>query len=142
MSTGLDAAYRAIKTRAEAQWPAIEPGVPMAFQNAGFQRDPSGAAWILLRVDWSGGEQASIGAPLQRLVRRYGQIWLDCFAPIGAGDEAPLKLATEAALIFECQEFDGVVCEAMAPGAGASDSDDGLYFGESVNIPFYYDEER
>lgn len=136
----LATAYAAIRTKLTAEWPALEPAVPLGWENTGFQRDPSGSAFLILEVQWSGGESASVGAPGNNLVRRYGNIWLHAFVPVGQDVDRALEIAGKASVIFEQQDFGGLVCDAMSPGAGESGTDDGLYYGQSVNVPFFYDE--
>lgn len=114
--------------------------MPLAFENVNYQRDAGGAAFLVAEVMWSGGESASVGAPGNNLVRRYGNIWFHAFISVGTDVDRALEIAQHAARIFENQDFSGVVCSAMEPGAGQSGSDDGLYFGQSVNVPFFYDE--
>lgn len=136
----LSSAYAAIKTRLQLLWPGTEPLVPLAFENVGYERDPAGSAFLVVELQWSGGEPASIGAPGNNLVRRFGNIWFHAFIPVGIDVDRALEIAQHAAGIFENQDISGVQCSAMEPGAGQSGSDDGLYFGQSVNVPFFYDE--
>jgi len=132
--------YAAVRSRIVASWAALEPTVPLAFESVGYQRDPAGTAFLIVEVQWSGGEPASIGSPGNNLVRRYGSIWFHAFIPVGTSVDRALEIVQHAASIFENQSFGGVICTAMEPGAGESGSDDGLYYGQSVQIPFFHDE--
>ena len=142
MSVSLDEAFYAIHAALSTAWPQIDPTVPMVFLNTNSQHDPAGAPFVLVRVEWTGGEQVSLGSPGDNLVRRYGNVWFDAFVPIGVGQEAPLKYANDAANILECESLGEIVFMAMEPGAGSSGTDDGLYYGQSVNVPFYHDDRR
>jgi hypothetical protein len=138
----IDTAYATIRTRIETLWSSIESTIPLAFPNEGFQRDANGAAFLLVEITWAGGVGVTIGAPGHNLARRDGQIWLHAFVPIGTGQQQAMKIAGEAAKIFEDRDIGGgIICEAMAPGGGESNTDDGMYYGMSTNVPFYFDEE-
>jgi hypothetical protein len=135
-----DAAIVAIRSRAESLWP--EPDVPLALPNRNFDRPTSNGAplpFIRIAVKWNGGEFISIGAPGNNLARREGHIWAYAFIPQGTGEDLAHRLASEAAAMFEGQDFAGVVCQAAAPG-GPVDSEDGLYYGQSAAVPFRFDE--
>lgn len=136
-----DLAVTAIQQRFEALWVATEPTVPICFENEAFNPPKPRAEWIMLRVDWTGGDFITIGAPGNNVTRRLGHIWVHAFIPSGTGGVTRAhKMASEAGTIFEGQDFSGVVCEGAMPG-GPAGSEDGAYYGQSVAIPFYYDEE-
>lgn len=142
-------AFAAIRSRAETLWPGIEATVPLSFPNeitdtAGGalpSRDAEGdpAPFVVIDVRWNGGDFMSIGAPRDNLVRRDGLIWIFAFIPQGTGEARAHELVAECAEIFEGQDFLPVVCRAMSPG-GDVDSENGLYYGQSASIPFYFDE--
>lgn len=136
----LDTAFNDIKNRIEGLWPAIEPSVPLAFLDSGYQRDLTGAEFLVVEVEWSGGEGVTIGAPGSNLARRDGFIRLHALVLVGTGQGRPMQIAARAAAIFEDQQFGEVVCWSMEPGGGNSGTDDGLYFGQSVDVPFRIDE--
>lgn len=135
----LDTVYADIKARIEAQWPALEPTVPIAYPND--LVEPTGDEYLLVDVVWSGGDPVTIGAPGGNRVRRYGNIWLHAFIATGNGQSRAFVIAAKAAKVFEEQDFVSIVCSAMEPGAGQSGTDDGRWYGQSVNIPFWFDED-
>jgi len=135
----LDTVFAAIKSRIVAQWPAIEPTVPLAYPND--LVEAVGDEYLLVDVVWSGGDPVTIGAPGGNRVRRYGNIWLHAFTVAGSGQVRAFVIAAKAARVFEEQDFGSIVCSAMEPGAGQSGTDDGRWYGQSVNIPFWFDED-
>gem|GEM_PF-7040850 len=60
--------------------------------------------------------------------------------PTGSGRVLADTYAGQFASILEQQDFSGVVFSAAEPGGGQSGMVDGTYYGQSVAIPFYYDE--
>ncbi len=139
----LDTAIAAIRARAESLWPGIESVVPLAFPNEAFERPTSdqGAPlpFVAIEIRWNGGGFMSIGAPGNNLSRRQGSIWAFAFIPQGSGEGVAHHLASEAAEMFEGQDFSGVVCGGMEPG-GPVDSEDGAYYGQTAAVPFDFDE--
>lgn len=133
----LSDAVAAVRARAESLWPALESAVPLAWPNENFE--PPLAPFVTIEVRWNGGDFQSIGAPGNNIARREGHIWCFAFIPQGAGESRAHELAGKAAGIFEGQDFSGVVCQAAMPG-GATDSEDGNYFGQSAAVPFVFDE--
>ncbi len=145
----LDAAYDAIRARIEAAWPGIEPTVPLAFKNENFQpprsTDTKGTPlpWVLIDVKWSPGPPsglASIGAPGANFSRRGGNIWCHAFVAQGTGEARAMQLAAEAGGVFEQQDFNPVDCWSILPGGDNSGTEDGLYYGQSVAVPFWIDD--
>jgi hypothetical protein len=134
----LDTVYADIKARIVAQWPLIEPNVPLAYPND--LVGPSAEEFLLVDVTWAGGEPVTIGAPGGNRVRRNGFIWLHAFIASGLGQVRAFEIASKAARVFEEQDFGEVVCSAMEPGAGQSGTDDGRWYGQSVAISFWFDE--
>jgi len=133
----LDSAYALIRARFISQWQTIEPTVSYGFPNENFQRDPGGGEFIIMEVKWLGGEGMTIGVPGFNRARRDGRVTLHCFVPIGTGQSRAMQMGSRAASIFEDQDLGGgVVFEAMMPGGGESGTDDGLYYGEAVDIPY------
>lgn len=136
-------AVAAVRSRAESLWPGIESAVPLAFPNENFQRplDSAGAPlpFVMIELRWNGGDVITIGAPGDNVSRRDGQIWAHAFIPQGTGESRAHQLASEAAGMFENQDFAGLICAGMQPG-GPADSEDGSYFGQSAAIPFTFDE--
>lgn len=121
-------------------WPTTEPDVPLDLQNRGFRPPKPPGAFISLRVHWTTGDFLTIGSPGDNLVRREGLIWLYAYVPTGVdGIVRAHQLAAEGAAIFEGQNFEGVLCGAIAPG-GPVESEDGNYTGTSCAIPFSFDE--
>lgn len=139
----LSDAVAAIRNRADTLWPAIEAAVPLAWPNENFARpvDANGSPspFVVIELRWNGGEFQSIGSPGYNIARREGHIWIFAFIPQGGGESRAHQLAARAAGMFEGQDFGGVVCEAAMPG-GEADDEEGNYFGQSVAIPFDYDE--
>jgi len=136
----LDAAVTAVRTRAETLWPGVEPSVTLAFEDDDFQAPQPPAPWVMIEVIWGGGgEFLSVGSPGSNLARRPGHIWAHGFIPQGTGTVRAHQIASEAASMFEGADFGGLVCQAMQPG-GPAGSENGNYFGQSVSIPFNFDE--
>lgn len=139
----LDDVILAIRSRAETLWPAIEPTVPLAFESENFEKpigpDQNPLPFVIVDPQWVGGEFVSVGSPGSNITRREGIIWIHAMIPQGTGVSRAHQLAARAGSMFEGVDFSGIVCWGMAPG-GAADEEDGLYFGQSVEIPFYYDE--
>lgn len=139
----LVAAETAIRSRAEALWSGIEPSVPLTWPNESFDKPPDGngapASFVRLDVVWNGGDGITIGAPGNNIARRDGHIWAYAFTAQGIGVTMARQLASEAAGMFEDEDFSGVVCEAAQPG-GDADEENGNYYGFAVAVPFYYDE--
>lgn len=143
-STSYEAAVTAIRERAEALWPGVEPAVTLGWENEAFAMptDPATARplpCVVIDVVWTGGDFMTIGSPGYNLARREGHVWAYAFIPRGTGQIRAHQLAARAARLFEGQDFDGVVCEAAMPGGPVS-SEDGNYYGQSVSVPFQYDE--
>lgn len=136
-------ATKAIADRAAALWPTIEPTVPLAKEFENFPRPYSSThaptEFILLRIEPTEGDFASIGAPDNLLVRQLGLIWFYAFVEIGTGLQRMVELCDEFATIFVAQTFDGVVCGAKK-FAGNAEREDGAYSGITAYVPFYYDE--
>jgi hypothetical protein len=136
----LDTVFAAIQARIEAAWPTIEPTVPLAYPNAVSR--PEASEFLLVDVTWVGGIPTTIGAPGANRVRRDGYIWLHAFITAGTGNQVrAFQIASRAATIFEEQNFADVVCIAMEPGGGQSGTEDGRWYGQSVAIPFWFDED-
>jgi hypothetical protein len=131
-----------VHTKIESEWPSLESTVPLAYPNALLQPPSTTAEYLVVEVSWAGGAPATIGAPGNNRARRDGWIWLHAFVRAGKGDVRAFEIAAKAATIFEEKDFGaaGLVCSAMEPGAGQSGSTDGLWYGQSVAIPFFFDE--
>ena len=133
----------AIRSRGESLWPGLESAVPVKWPNDNDFALPyavnAALPWLMIEVRWNGGGFMSLGAPGSNLVRREGHIWCHAFVAQGVGDERAHQLAARAAGMFEGQDFSGILCDAAMPG-GEADSEDGNYFGQSVAIPFDFDE--
>ena len=91
----LDTVFAAIQSRIAAQWPAIEPTVPLAYPND--LVEAVGDEYLLVDVVWSGGDPVTIGAPGANRVRRYGNIWLHAFIAAGSGQARAFVIVAKAA---------------------------------------------
>lgn len=60
---------------------------------------PSGRAWLRVRITGGPEEQASVGAP-EDLYRREGEVICEVFAPRGAGEREALEAAEKLAALF------------------------------------------
>lgn len=140
----LDVAVAAIRARSDALWPGIEPAVPISWPNEPFDKpvDPVTSTplpFVVVEIMWNPITDGSIGSPGSNLARRFGHIWFYAFIPESVGEARAHQLASEAAGMFELQNFGTVVCEFAEP-SGPAKPDDGNYFGQTVSVPFYFDE--
>lgn len=89
-----------------------------------------------------GGEigQLSIGAPGNNLVMMWGLVAGHAFVPVGAGDDAALQICAKFKSIFQGQDLGGVTCKVGSIRGGDSKSVDGLYYGRTAVIPFYFED--
>lgn len=140
----LEDAVTAIRDRAESLWPGIDPTVPLSWDNATFDGpvDPvtgDPMPFVVFDVVWTGGEFITVGSPGYNLARREGHIWAYAFIARGVGQIRAHQLIARAAGMFEGETFGGLWCEAAMPGGSVS-SESGNYYGQSVAIPFIFDE--
>ncbi len=133
-----------IRSRFATQWPALRPGVPIAFENTAF--DPAVDAvdgmgnpmpWVRLTVIPGEGFQASLGTP--KVWRLTGVVSLQVFVPAGDGDGTANELADDAASIFRGVEDTGVTFRAPALTSVGLDVG-GAWYELSVATPYLSDQ--
>ena len=133
-----------IRSRFAAQWPALRPGVPMAYDNAAF--DPAVDAvdgmgnpmpWVRLTVVPGDGFQASLGTP--KVWRSTGVVSVQVFVPAGEGDGTANELADDAASIFRGTNDSGVTFRAPALTRVGLDAA-GAWYELNVATPYLSDQ--
>jgi hypothetical protein len=132
-------AVPAILDRFRALWTATPVKYPD--EDLELPRDDAGNAlpFMAIEIIWTGGANIAIGAPGSTLKRYGGHVWLSAFVRRGSGIAAAHANAAAAALLFENQDFGEVSCQAAEPGGGGSAEEHGLYWRESVSVPFTID---
>ena len=127
-------ALQAIYDRFEAQWGTT---TPFALGNEQTDLDEGSVSWVRLTVIEIGGGQNTLGNAGARRFRRSGEIKIQVFTPVNAGDRALRTLATTARNVFEGVSFSGVDCgDATRTDLGV----DGKWNMAIVDTDFDYDE--
>lgn len=144
-------AVAAIREKLEADWTTT----PIAFQNEAQPALEGVPAWVYCEIVQNGSELHTVGTPGSRSYIDFGLISLHVFVATnqdeGEGINAGLTYAGQLSEIFRNERlYTGTsgyeVRTGLALGAsdapsisgGDSASDDGLWFGFTVNIPFQY----
>lgn len=141
---GWERAVTAVHDRMRSGW--TDAAVPVLLRNGeGLDNrpfhPPVATPWLFVELRWNGGGGGSIDGVMRR---REGHIWLHAFVPYGTGITEAHRLTAAAAALFEQQDVSGVVCADALPGGESSASIPsqikGSWDGESVSIPFTFDE--
>ncbi len=111
------AALAAIRSHFAAAWTvpapteenpeATAPWTPVAWPGVSFT-PPEDAAWVRFHIAPAHAHQASLGATGSRLFRGSGLIFVQCFAPLGAGSGEAEELAEAACAVFRGRSLSGM----------------------------------
>lgn len=103
-------AIEAIYEQWEAGWQALHPAlqsdpqyVPFAFKGEHFTPDQLGAlgAWARVSVAHTSAAQITFGSSGTRKFERRGNVFVQLFAPVGAGVGLLARLASDARTVLE-----------------------------------------
>ena len=127
----------AIKARLDELW--TFPSVPVTKLGEPFTPPEPPSPWVLIDIEWTGGEGMSIGSPGSNRKRRKGNINFIAMVPSWTGFGVADYYAGQAAALFESVDFSGIVCETAEP-RGDVTAESGDWRGRLVTVPFHYDE--
>jgi hypothetical protein len=103
------------------------------------------APWVYFEVIQTDSTERGVGLPGSKLWLTVGNIFVHLFVPLGYGLPEQLRLAGVAGEIFRAATFYvdnsvGAKVVSMAPSipGGASNADNGNWFGVTVSIPFEF----
>jgi hypothetical protein len=136
----LAAAYSEIRARIQAQWPTLEPTVPLSVPDENFQEPEPPVPYLYFAVIWSGGEIITIGAPSSNRVRRDGWVKFIAMVPIGIGEQRGMDLIDKAISTVEGQDLGLVTFNGAEPGGQEATVDSGLYTAQVADVSFYFDD--
>jgi hypothetical protein len=139
-------AIAAMRARFVAAWGATTPVEFQAEAPPANPWPPSPAVpWIYFEVIQTESAERGVGMPGAKTWRTTGNIFLHLFVPLNYGMPDTLALAGQAGEIFRAATFyvdntvgAKVVTSAPSIGGGASDADNGNWFGVTVSIPFEF----
>lgn len=84
-------------------------------------------------------EITSMGAPGQNWLKDDGFVRLHIMVPFGAALETPYAIADTLAGLFRiASPIDGLQTFAPTKPEPGAESDDGLYYGVSISVPYTY----
>jgi hypothetical protein len=106
---------------------------------------PASGPWVYFEMIQTSSSERGVGLPGSKIWLSVGNIFVHVFAPLGYGLPAHLALTAQAGAIFRAATFyqdaatgAKVVCGAPSEPGGASDADNGNWFGLTVSIPFEF----
>jgi hypothetical protein len=129
-------AEAAIRARLVAGWTAT-PLPRLRFEN-----DPyidTGTLAPFCQVEIVGGaDRPYIGQPGARLNRMDGVVMLHLMVPTTEGIAAIGTMFRNARALLANAIFEGVYMRGLSPNGGRPSSEDGVYFGSTAVVPFFY----
>jgi Bacteriophage related domain of unknown function len=138
-------AVAAMRARFEAAWAATTLA---QFQNEdppATPWPPENVPWVYFEVIQTASAERGVGLPGSKLWLTTGNVFVHVFVPLGYGLPAQLALTHQAGEIFRAATFyqdstsgAKVVCGAPSEPGGASNADNGNWFGLTVSIPFEF----
>lgn len=135
-------AVEAIVSAWSTAWSALRPGEYWTTEN---EVGASEATWSRISVRPSASVQASMGPPGSRRFHRRGNIAVQLFAPINAGDAAISAMVDDVRTVLEGESFTvSGVTEPVKTFAASSDGrqSDGAWHMVTVVVPFRYQQTR
>ncbi len=127
---------KAIRVRFDARWSALQPNVPIKFQNVGGSTTPDATAWVRLTVLTGDSRQESMGARSGGTYNNPGIAVVQIFTPVGEGDGEARSLADTVGRIFrgfsETSTGNILFGAPMLTNVGP----DGRFFQMNVDVPF------
>jgi hypothetical protein len=139
-------AVAAMRARFVAAWAAA---TKVQFQNEDPPVTPwppePAAPWVYFEVIQTASVERGVGLPGSKIWLTTGNIFVHVFAPLNYALPDHLALADQAGEIFRAATFyvdntvgAKVVSGAPSVGGGASNADNGNWFGVTVSIPFEF----
>ncbi len=135
-------AIEAILQHWKTGWEALHPTIPWTTTNETFE---AAASWVRIAVVPTVSVQASMGGAGYRRWARHGQIAVQIFTPVNAGDAARAALADGVRTVLEGARITTVgVTEPVHTDAGSTTdpSTDGAWNQAVVVVPYRYDQHR
>lgn len=121
---------------------------PIQFQNEDPPQEPwppsPKVPWVYFEVLETSSSIRGVGLPGNQTWLTLGSILVHVFAPTGYGLPEHLAIAVQAGEVFRSKTFyqngsgSKILCMAPSVRGGDSTSDDGLWFGVTVSIPFEF----
>lgn len=138
-------AKAAIRERLETAWASR---TPLAWPNSAKPDPVDGQGrpipWAYVEITGTDAGIHGVGEPGNHVVIDDGLITATVFGPADEGDDVATSLAVEIGEIFRVKQFydaePGTCVRTWTPRmtGGDSGSDDGMWFGVSVIIPFQF----
>lgn len=131
-----EAARAAIAGRLSTLWTALQPNVPVDYENRALvdlarQTGP----FIACDVVFGNGEQKTLG--LSPVVRYSGNISLEVWVKQGTGTATAFAYLEQLAAMFKTTYFGGVYTAAPRPIPAREQAD---WCVHTILVPFYFDQ--
>lgn len=128
----------AIEARLKANW--THAAIPILAPDDLDNPPNPPQAFVVLEFPGGVAEQITIGAPGANIFRETGAFMIHIQVPDADADRAATArgYAGEIAAIYRGKQFSGVCCWAPYPPAEDTAAN-GLYWGLSFSVPYYFD---
>ena len=128
---------QAIETKAATDWPTLQPGVDIFFDNVPEGPVNPGVKYARLFILPADSNQITLENGNGSLHRAAGVIMVQCFAPLGKGTKEALDMADSVATIFRNARLtNGVLCRSPRRDPGRAT---GSHYQVNVIVPFQRD---
>jgi len=104
---GHSADAQTIRQRFAAEWPNVQPNVPVTYGDSETPDHPDDQSWVRLTV--LSGDQNQVSMGQLRRFRRPGVVVVQIFVPAGSGDGEARELADSVASVFQGRTINGVI---------------------------------
>lgn len=135
--------FEPIEDYIRAQWAALHPTIPLAFENEAFPPPNNPSTFVFVEVFGTLFTQMSIGAGTgidDNLWREFGQVWMHVLVKRGTGTRSARTYANALARLFKMKQLGGIRFMDASIGAGEPGPTDGNYYRLTVSVEFERDE--
>lgn len=133
-------AIEAITARAITSLGTLQPTLPLAFENEGFDPASGPDQWARITIRMTSSRQVSTGPTGTRRFERKGVIFADLFGPLNTGRKPLAAIAADVRTTLESQEL---ASDLWTYATAESDvSTDARWFKVQYATPFTFYETR